>query len=62
MDAKYLSIPETARKNKLSVAWVRRLAMDGRVAGAVKVGRQWIIPATWTPPILKRGKPKRLTK
>jgi len=58
----YISVTEAAKKHGLSKAWVGRLVQNGRIEGAVKVGRQWIIPATWTPPILKRGKPKRFTK
>jgi len=44
----YTTVTEAAGKLGLSRAWVKRLARDGRIRGAVMVGRQWIIPAGWT--------------
>ena len=35
---------EAARRAGISVAWMRRLCADGRVEGARKIGRDWLIP------------------
>ena len=39
-----LSVPEAAARLNLKPAWVRRLCLQGRLAGAHKIGRDWLIP------------------
>ena len=29
----------------------------GRIAGAIKIGNQWVLPSGWAAPKLKRGRP-----
>lgn len=40
-----LTTAEAADRLGLSVARVKVLAAEGRIPGAVKVGRQWVFPA-----------------
>ncbi|HEV2029561.1 MAG TPA: helix-turn-helix domain-containing protein [Candidatus Dormibacteraeota bacterium] len=42
----YLSIPDAAAKCGVGESTLRRLAASGELRGAIKVGRDWIIPAT----------------
>lgn len=48
---KYISVPETCKKWGLSDSRVRLLCREGRIKGAVKIGRNWAIPADATKPI-----------
>lgn len=47
-----MTVPEAARRLGLSRGRLAKLCKDGRVRGAQKLGRQWIIPegATIEPP------------
>lgn len=49
MPPPYRSVTETAKRFRLSTAWVRRLAQRGEIPGALKIGRTYAIPATWRP-------------
>jgi excisionase family DNA binding protein len=40
----YLSIPDAAARSGVGESTLRRLASSGELRGAVKVGRDWIIP------------------
>ena len=40
----YTTIREAAAELGLEESWVRRLCIAGRIVGAVKVGRDWMIP------------------
>lgn len=51
-----LTIPEAATELGVSAQRVRRLAARGRIVGAVKCGRDWLIPA---PVRVTPGKPGR---
>lgn len=41
---RYLSTPEAAERLKIHPSRIRRLAAAGRIQGAQKIGRDWIIP------------------
>lgn len=41
---KYMSITEASKKWQISDRRIRILCAEGRVAGAVKIGRNWSIP------------------
>ena len=53
----YLSISQTAAKHSLSRKWVLVLAKRPD-SGAIRVGHQWQLPDTWTPPKVPRGRRK----
>lgn len=36
-------------------SYLRRLCIDGRIVGAVKVGKTWLIPKTWAEEAQKQG-------
>lgn len=56
----YISVSETARKWKISERRVRVLCSEGRIEGAVKIGRSWSIPDIAIKPVDGReGKKKR---
>ena len=40
----YLSISQTAEKWNISTRRIRRLCTEGRIEGAVKKGKMWLIP------------------
>ncbi|MDA8065696.1 MAG: helix-turn-helix domain-containing protein [Thermaerobacter sp.] len=40
-----MSVPEAAEKLGVTPARVRVLAREGRIHGAIKVGRDWVIPS-----------------
>ncbi len=41
---KYISITEYAKQKGHSTAWIRKLCALGKIEGAYKAGRNWIIP------------------
>ncbi len=45
MEGEYLSASEYAAKHGKDTGRLRRLLADGRIPGAVKIGKQWVIPA-----------------
>lgn len=52
---KYLSTAETANKWGISQRRVSLLCSEGRIYGAVKAGKTWIIPETSVKPIDERA-------
>ena len=41
---------DAALRTGFTRAWVKKLAANGRIPGAVKVGaRAWLIPCDWSP-------------
>ena len=46
---------EAAKILKISTARLRVLMIEGRVQGAYKTGRMWLIPLFKGKPIIKRG-------
>ncbi len=48
---KYISIKEASERWKISDSRIRLLCREGRIEGAVKVGRNWLIPSHATKPI-----------
>ena len=56
----YIPLTEYAAKNNLLPNTVRRKCLRGSVPGAVKVGRDWLIPANapYTDERVKTGKYK----
>ncbi len=40
-----LSVEQAASALGIKVAWMRRLCQSGRVPGAYRVGRAWLVPA-----------------
>ena len=59
----YLSATEAARQLGLDSSQVRLLCRRGQIRGAVKAGRDWLVPA---PPVYERrrgvGRPVGKTK
>ena len=49
MQAKFETLQQVSARAGYSVEGLRKLAAKGRIPGAAKVGRVWIIPAGWTP-------------
>mgnify|MGYP001569168656 CR=1 FL=1 len=43
MEGEYLTSAQAARRLHMSAATVAKKLSDGRMAGGVKVGRQWLI-------------------
>lgn len=41
---RYMSIAEASKKWQISVRRIRVLCVDGRIEGAMKIGRNWSIP------------------
>lgn len=41
----YLNIRQIAEKWNLTPRTIRKMCADGRIEGATKLGRDWIIPA-----------------
>lgn len=53
----YESPSETALRVNRHRTYIRRLANEGRIEGAIRIGTAWGIPNTWQAPILERGNP-----
>jgi excisionase family DNA binding protein len=53
----YTTTEQAGKRTGLSAPYIRKLAQFGRIEGAQRVGRAWLIPQDWTPPALKRGRP-----
>jgi excisionase family DNA binding protein len=51
-----ISIQEAAAALGISEQWLRQLARSGRVRGATKVGRDWVIPSP--PRVLPSTRPR----
>lgn len=51
----FISLIESARQSKISKTRMVQLIAEGRVEGAYKVGKQWVIPAEWRHFRRKRG-------
>ena len=49
MQAKFETLQQVSARAGYSVEGLRKLAVQGRIPGAAKVGRVWIIPSGWTP-------------
>ena len=41
----YLSVKETAEKWNVSIRWVNRYILQGRIPACERFGRSWAIPA-----------------
>lgn len=41
---KYSTVSDTATRWGISPQRVQKLAFDGRIIGAIKIGRDWLIP------------------
>ncbi|MGH8469366.1 MAG: helix-turn-helix domain-containing protein [Gammaproteobacteria bacterium] len=57
-----LTVPEAAQRLGVTRQWVLALCAQGRVRGAKKIGRQWLIPAgakVDPPPPKPAGRPLR---
>jgi hypothetical protein len=57
MDIKKMkSAAQAAAQWGCSAVWVRRLCQDGRIKGAIKFGRDWMVPpGAKYPQLFKRG-------
>lgn len=55
---KYITVPEAAAAWGASEPRIRQWLVDGRIKGAEKVGRDWLIPASAERP--KPAKPGEL--
>ena len=47
----YISVQEACKRWRISNSRVRVLCREGRIEGAVKIGRNWAIPSHATKPI-----------
>ena len=56
-----IGVPEAARRLGVSTQWVLKLCRDGRINGARRIGRDWLIPegASIEPP---PPRPSRMIK
>jgi excisionase family DNA binding protein len=54
-----ITVSEAARRLGLSRQRIGQLCKDGRIPGAVLVGRQWVIPAGAKIEALPPGRPSR---
>ncbi len=57
--SKLITTAEAAQRAGISLSYVQRLCRDGQVKGAMRIGRDWLVPSSfkWEPQ--KRGpKPK----
>ncbi len=53
------TVDTVVQRTNLSAGWIRRLARRGDIPGAQKLGRDWVIPATWIPSPRPMGRPRR---
>jgi excisionase family DNA binding protein len=53
-----IGVPEAARRLGVSTQWVLKLCRDGRIHGARRIGRDWLIPegAKIDPPPPRRSR------
>lgn len=56
-DGDLFAISEAARRTSLTESYLRRLARDGSIPGAIKDGRSWMIPVTWVDEQQRRRNP-----
>lgn len=56
-----ITVKQFADKHDLSTMRIRQFIAEGRIAGARKVARDWLIPerAVIRPPANPRGRPKK---
>lgn len=47
-DTQLETVPAAARRNGVTAVTVRKHAAAGRIPGAIRAGRQWLIPTGWT--------------
>lgn len=53
----FQSVNEAAQRIKRCPQRVRKLAAAGRIPGAVKLGKTWLIPASWNYAPMPIGNP-----
>jgi len=57
----YESTDDTAKRVSRSKSYIRRLVLEGRIEGAIRIGTSsnspWGIPNTWQAPTVPRGNP-----
>ena len=51
MVVNYISIKEASEKWDISHSRIRLLCREGRIEGAIKIGRNWVIPSDTAKPI-----------
>lgn len=54
-----ITVPEAARRAGRSRQWILRLCVEGRIEGAYKIGRHWVIPAGAKVQEVPPGRPLR---
>ena len=54
-----ISITDAAAATGLSRATLTQWARQGKIGGAVKVGRTWVLPQDWKRPETKVGRPAK---
>lgn len=63
MSVDFLTVSEWSKENGICARLGRQLCQEGRVHGAIKKPRLWLIPkGTPLPEHQKRGRPKGSTK
>jgi hypothetical protein len=52
----FVTVSESAKMQKLSRTFIHYLLKDGRVPGAYKTGKIWLIPEKWRYKKIRKGK------
>ena len=59
MTQSLISITDAAAATGLSRATLTQWARQGKIGGAVKVGRTWVLPQDWQRPVTRVGRPAK---
>jgi hypothetical protein len=60
MATEFINTAEAAERHNVTQTWVKKLARDGLIPGAVKLNQKcWAIPADWTPSLTTRAGQRR---
>ena len=54
-----LTLAELSQRDGRSIVYLRALCAAGRVRGARKIGRDWLVPERAVIPRERRGRPKQ---
>jgi len=55
----FLTLAEVSKATGRGVRWLQTMCAEGRIPGAEKMGRAWIVPKDYKLPKLERGRPKK---
>lgn len=57
----FVSITQKAEELKITARWLRKLTKQGRIPGAIKIGKTWAVPANTKLPNYTRNRPTQKT-